>query len=178
MYITLRKAYAFGIFTNPANHPYLRHINNSFVNPTQNKIHGYPAFVSLTKLKKQLKINAQSVFSDLAGGSHGHLGLVLAPEEYALVSQTPYDFPAHPGEFTLQRNTASDEAMIHWETYYEHLRTCREAVKVQKALIKQIIAAVEDQFLEEFLDYIIKDMTRAIQEILTYLFDNFLTSDQ
>ena len=66
------------------------YINNSFVYPTLTQIHGYPTFVTLNKLKKQLKLNARSVSSDLGGGMHGHLGLVLTPEDYAQVSQTPY----------------------------------------------------------------------------------------
>ena len=149
------------------------YINNSFVYPSLNRIHGYPTYVSLLKLKKQLKTNAKSVSTDLGGGSHGHLGLVLSPEEYATVSRTPYEFPAHPGDFTLPRNTPSDEAMIYREQYYEQLRLYREAVEVRKALIKQIVAAVEDQFLDELRDEASNDIEESIPDILKYLFDNF-----
>ena len=144
------------------------YINNSFVYPTLNRIHGYPSYASLLKLKKQLKSNAKSVSTDLGGGAHGHLGLVLSPEEYGTVSQTPYEFPDHPGEFNLPRNSSSDEAMILREHYYEELRLYQEAVEVKKALVKQIIAAVEDQFLDELKDETSNDIENSIPDILTY----------
>ena len=115
------------------------YVNNSFPFPTLTKIHGYPTFVSLLKLKNQLKTNAKSVSSDLGGGALGHLGLVLTPEEYALVSDTPFVFPNRPDDFDLPRNTAPDEAMILQEMYYNEVKNFREAVEVQKALLKQII---------------------------------------
>ena len=39
--------------------------------------------------------------SDLGGGAHGHLGLVLTPAEYALVSAILYVRPGHSGTLTL-----------------------------------------------------------------------------
>ena len=149
------------------------YINNSFEYPTLTKIHSYPTFVSLTKLKKQLKTNAKSVSSDLGDGANGHWGLVLTPTEYALVIQTPYVFPDKPGYFDLPRNTASDEAMILRDMYYEELQTFWEAVEVWKALVKQIVAAVDKEFLEEFRDEMTNDITKSVVEILTYLFKNF-----
>ena len=68
------------------------YINNLFVYPSLNKIHGYPNYVSLLKLKKQLKTKAKSVSTDLGDGAHGHLGLVLSPDEYETVSRTLYEF--------------------------------------------------------------------------------------
>ena len=87
------------------------YISNSFVYTTLTKIHGYPTFVSLTILKS----NARAVSSDLGGGAHGHLGLILSPQEYALVSPMPYVFLDHPSNFNLQQTTKADLAMIEWE---------------------------------------------------------------
>ena len=53
--------------------------------PFIEKIHGEPSYESLKKLKNQLKTNTQSLSSYLGGGEHGHLGLVLIPEEYAFL---------------------------------------------------------------------------------------------
>ena len=80
------------------------YVKNSFPFPTLTKIHGYPTFVSLLKLKNQLKTNAKSVSSDLGGGALGHLGLVLTPEEYALVSVTPFIFPNRALFFRIDRH--------------------------------------------------------------------------
>ena len=62
---------------------------------------------------------------------------------------------------------------MYREQYYEQLRLYREAVEVRKALIKQIIAAVEDQFLNELKDEASDDIENSIPEILNYLFENF-----
>ena len=60
--------------------------NIFFEFPELDRISGEPNADSLIKLKKQLKSNASSVASNLGDGLHGHLGLVINPAEYALVS--------------------------------------------------------------------------------------------
>ena len=76
------------------------------------KIIGTPTYVTLHELFIQLKANALSVHSNLGGGQHGHLGLLLSPNAYALLSATPYIRPPypppivyHPFLTTLQINT-------------------------------------------------------------------------
>ena len=54
------------------------------------KVYGEPDYNSLKKIKDALKANASKIQSDLGGGHHGHLGEVLTPAEYALVSPIPY----------------------------------------------------------------------------------------
>ena len=61
-----------------------------FLHPTLTTIHGEPNYASLKLLKKELKANASTVTSDLGGGGHGHLGLVLTPHEYSMISAVPY----------------------------------------------------------------------------------------
>ena len=75
---------------------------NYFQYPDLTKIIGEPNFESLTTLINELKSNAQSVHSTLGGGAHGHLGLVLSPNYYAVVApMTPYVRPLFPGVFRL-----------------------------------------------------------------------------
>ena len=74
------------------------------------KIHGEPTYETLKAMKNQLKSNACSVTSDLGGGAHGHLGLLLTPTEYAITSPTPYVRPVHPGVLTIAQGTAHHEA--------------------------------------------------------------------
>ena len=59
--------------------------------------HSEPMFESICKLHREVIINVQCVHSDLGGGTHGHLGLLLATQEYALHSNTAYHCPEHPG---------------------------------------------------------------------------------
>ena len=65
------------------------------------KVHKCPSYDTLKKIKDELKTNASRVTSDLGGGGHGHLGLVLTSTEYALVAPIPYARPDHPGPLVL-----------------------------------------------------------------------------
>ena len=49
-------------------------------------IRGQPTPHDLLRLKKELIANAQSVPSDRGGGRHGHLILVITPEEYTAIT--------------------------------------------------------------------------------------------
>ena len=61
-----------------------------FAMKTLPKIHGEPDYPQLKTLKDHLKANASRVTSELGGGGHGHLGLILTPVEYVTVSPVPY----------------------------------------------------------------------------------------
>lgn len=72
-----------------------------FKTPTY--IQGIPTHKSLKRLKTELRANASSVESDLGGGDHGYLGLVLSATEYANIRPPPPAFvpPAFPGPLTI-----------------------------------------------------------------------------
>ena len=61
-------------------------LEDKFEYPVLTKVHGSLDYNALKTIKDQLKTNATAIYSDLGGGAHGHLGLVLTPQEYALVS--------------------------------------------------------------------------------------------
>ena len=85
--------------TSPVNY-----INTSFEFKVLTPIAGRPTYHSLKTLHNQLKANARSVRSDLGGARHGHLGLVLSPAKYALLSNTPFVTPNHPGTLVIPAN--------------------------------------------------------------------------
>ena len=116
---------------------------SKFEYPVLDKIHGEPTYHALKRMKEQLKRNAQSVISDLGGGAHGHLGLVLTAQEYTKFSQIPYAAPRHPGPLQIPRNTDSAEAVRLREEHDETIRLFRESLDVEKALTRQIVAALE-----------------------------------
>ena len=79
------------------------YVNTNFEYTTLTKLGGQPDYPALKRIKDELKANAASVPSDLGGGDHGHLGLVLTAQEYLQVSETqPYVRPVHPGSLNLQ----------------------------------------------------------------------------
>jgi hypothetical protein len=72
-----------------------------FEYPDGIKIHGQPSLETLIQLKKELKANAASVPSNLSDGLNRHLGTVLNPPSYALVSDVPFVPPVHPGPLVI-----------------------------------------------------------------------------
>ena len=52
--------------------------------PELTKIQGEPTCESLYLLRNELKANAQSVYSNLSDGAHGHLALILSDAQSML----------------------------------------------------------------------------------------------
>ena len=73
------------------------HTVSYFKCKTPTPIHGTPTNSSLKRLKLELRANATSVESELGGGNHGYLGLVLTNTEYATITANPFVAPAFPG---------------------------------------------------------------------------------
>ena len=53
-------------------------------------IRGEPTSKTLHKLWNKIKANAKSVYSNIGGGAHGHLGLMSTEAQYALISPTTF----------------------------------------------------------------------------------------
>ena len=81
-----------------------------FKHPTLENIHGEPTFESIWTLHKEIMVNSQTVHSDLGGGAHGHLGLVLSPAQYALICNAACNRPQHPGTLIIPPGTTQHMA--------------------------------------------------------------------
>ena len=149
------------------------YVDTYFENSVLTKIHGEPTFVTLKAIKNELKSNACSVTSDLGGGAHGHLGLVLTPTEYATISAVPYVRPVHPGNLNIPAGTAQHEATRLRAEQKELIRVFRETVDVEKALIKQVVAAVEPKYLEPLRNAVTNAIMVPLHDVLAHLFDRY-----
>ena len=121
--------------------------NIFFEFPELDTISGEPNADSLIKLKKQLKANASSVSSNLGDGLHGHLGLVLNPVDYALVSPVPFVAPVHRGALAVPQGTTTAMATALRDQHTEAVCLFWEYHGVEKALKQQIRTAVEKCYL-------------------------------
>ena len=72
---------------------------------------------------------------DLGGGVHGRLGLVLSPNEYAMISAISYVRPLHPGILAIPAGTAQHEATRLTLVHAQAIRLYRETVELEKALL-------------------------------------------
>ena len=94
-------------------------------------------------MRRELFDNALAVESELGGGDHGHLGMLMAPIDYAAVSTggAAYAFPVKPavpnyaGETAAARDTLKDE-------YKEAMDQYTEAKALQKHLKALMIQAI------------------------------------
>ena len=142
---------------------------------TPNGINGEPTYKSLKRLKTELRANASSVDTDLGGGDHGYLGLVLSDAEYARISPTPAAFvaPNFPGALVIDPAFTAMQAVQARETHNEAVALYRECKNVEKALLRHIQTAVEDKYVE----FLVDDDTGLIEEdvptVLQYLFSNY-----
>ena len=157
---------------------HVNYVDTYFEYKVLNKIHDEPTYDSLKTIKDQLKANAGAVNSDLGGGEHGHLGLVLQPEEYARVSNTPYVRPEHPGELNIPLGTPQHESHRLRAEHKEAFRIFRETTDVEKALRHQITAAIPREYLDALRNREANAITISIPDILDYLFLNYGTVEQ
>ena len=76
------------------------------------KIHGEPDYASLKRLKEQLKANANKIISNLGGGNHGYLGLVLDNAEYNAIPGTVlFVAPGYPPVLAIPATATPVEAL-------------------------------------------------------------------
>ena len=120
------------------------------------------------------KKNAASVVSNLGGGNHGHLGLVLNAVLYALVSATAYVRPVHPGDFAPTAG-ATTQLQIDREFKQHTERVCkhRESIDLELALKNQLEAAIEEDYIYDFLNPVTKTLDGTLVDILDELFETY-----
>ena len=116
------------------------------------RIHGEPEYSKLKALKDLLKANASRVGSDLGGGAHGHLGLILTPAEYATVSATPYVCPPHPGPLVIPPGTTLHASTVLREQHKKALQLFHQTVDLDNALKKQITDALDERYYKDLKD--------------------------
>ena len=137
------------------------------------KIYGEPDYESLKKLKDILKANASRISSELGGGGHGHLGLILTANEYATVSNTPYVRPIHPGPLIIPNGATQHIVNTLRDQNKEAVALYHETTDLDNALKKQITDAIEPAYLDELRDSTTNAITSTIPDILSFLFSNY-----
>ena len=144
-----------------------------FIHQTLTKIQGEPDYATLKILKKELKANASRVTSDLGGGGHGHLGLVLTAHEYAMISAVIYARPVHPGPVVIPPGTTNHEATRLTQINTEAIRVYRETVELEKTLINLTCTAIDETYYKERINPHTSTVTEPLSVFLTWLFTNY-----
>ena len=119
------------------------HFERANINP----IYGEPMYETVLKLWNEIKANARSVYSNLGGGTHGHLGLFLTAAQYADISTTVFTRPAHLGPLSIPLAATVVQRSTLRDTHIEDLRVFCEVMGVEQALIQQIVATIYAMYL-------------------------------
>ena len=137
------------------------------------QIQGEPTFSDLKLLTREIKANAMAVHSTLGGGAHGHLGLVVAPAQYANISPTPFVRPVFPASLVIPAGTTAVASNNMEREYKEQLRSFREVIGVENALKQQLTKAVDSAFLDTIRDPVTFVLQGTIADNLEFLFDTY-----
>ena len=138
------------------------------------KISGEPSYHNIKEVERKLIKNASSFPSELGGGQHGYLGLVLSPEKYQLVTGNTFTPHPNPGSIpTFPEHPTQPQIAQISTTHKEQLRLWRQQHELIKAIKKQLTNAFDDKLLKEIEDTYTGYNNVSIQEILQYLYDRF-----
>ena len=67
-------------------------------------------------------VNAQTFYSELRGGTHGHLGLLLSPRRYALINDVPHNCLQNPEQLSIPAGTTQHMTRMIRDQHMERLR--------------------------------------------------------
>ena len=139
---------------------------------TPTPMRGEPTNKALKRLQSKLQANAISIETDLGGGNHGCLALVLADAEHNSIPNTqPFVAPAYPPPLVTPSTATAVKALELEEACNEQKQLCLECENVEKALLRFIQDAVEDKHAASLVDAytnLFKDDVPAAMGYLNY----------
>ena len=94
-------------------------------------IPGKPTYETVHKVWTEIKANVRSMYSHLAGGTHGHLGLVLTAAQYADISTTIFTRLAHPGPLAIPLAATAVKRSTIRDSHTKDLRVSREVMGME-----------------------------------------------
>lgn len=136
---------------------------------------GEPDYISLHKLRAQAYSNASAIPSRLGGGNNGHLGVIMPDATYFQKTGAHFIIPAHPGTYDPAiANNATNAVRARAEADHEALVNDIETAENVALLIKnQIIAAVEETYIDELNDPDEGYLHSTPIDLMDHLFDRY-----
>ena len=137
--------------------------NTIFEQVNLTHINSEPTFKMLHKLRNEIKANSKAVYSNLGGGAHCPLGLVLTDVQYSLIYTPLFFYPTQPGPLIIPGGTSAHATSNMRIAHTKEVRLFREVTRVDQSLIQQIIGTVKAAYLED----IYNGTTNSINDIVT-----------
>ena len=85
---------------------------------TMPKIDGEPDYGNINTMMQLLYGNTTSLPTTLGGGQHGHISIIMTPQLYTTLANTPYESPTNNGITPTHATGAS--AAIRQTDFLEH----------------------------------------------------------
>ena len=146
------------------------------------KVQGQPNIDSIVQLRRQCKINAQTVPTTLGGGQLGYLALVIPPAEYnAIPGAAPFVRPLDPGIFTpvvtagVATRAGAGNVLTPTDiatqkiAFDERKRLYNECQAVEAILRTQIMDAIKRDYLHPLRNTTTDRITDPIPAIFDFL---------
>ena len=136
-------------------------------------IRGEPTFETLHMFINYIKSNTKSVYSNIGGGAHGHLGRMLIDAQYAFISPTIFVYPTHPGLFISPDGTTAQTNFNMRIAHTKRLSLFQEVMGVEQALVKKQIDTVEEAYLVDIRNRATNSTNNTVVDVLNHLKDNY-----
>lgn len=146
-------------------------LTSNFPYPIVTKLHGFPTYEALDKLRQQICANASSVQSIRGVGNHGHVGMFLEGYIYNTLSNTIWTNPINSGPLANARaNNVRDlarhnESVVEWNTFG----------LLQNILKQQVIKAVNKIYIVDMEEDYIGYSNVSLRQLFMHLFTSYGT---
>ena len=138
------------------------------------KIIGEPTFDKLHELFRQVKANTAAVPCTLGGGANGYLGMIVSPTQYQTVAPgTPFVAPSAPGALVIDPAATQYQIMIAKTQHDTALREHQAYVLLQRSVIAQVQAAIEDKYTNAIRNRITGQLPGDIRVLKNHLFNTY-----
>ena len=127
----------------------------------------------LHKLGNKIKANAKSSYSNIGGGAHIHLGLVLTDLKYVLIYPTPFVHSTHPDPLFTPDGTTARAISNMRITHTKEVRMFYEVTGVEQALTQQIVCTVKKVYLADIRNRTTNSINDIMLGVLTHLQENY-----
>ena len=134
---------------------------------------GIPTYYALHQMQLELESNTLSVHSNLGGGNHWHLGLLMTNTKYATLSPVAYVRPFHPGIIQIPSNATCVASYELNRVYDDNIWVFHEVRGVEQALIQQAVTAVDKQYIISMKNRTTRKFKGNIHHIAAYLMSTY-----
>ena len=151
----------------------VKYRNALFPKPDLTIILGIPTYDTLQRIQLELKTNAHSVHNNLWVATHWYLRLLMTGSKYATLSNFLYIRTVQSGILIIQINSTSVAYYKLKRIYNENILVFHEVRRVKQALIQQILAAIDEQYIIAMKNQATGQFTGNTGQIFFYLLTTY-----